>query len=485
MVAVGDDPLGKAMRDLLGASAITKAALGSGYDGGVVGKAFEAQRRFEEMTRIRPSLLEDVAMRQSRISDLLASRPGIVEALARRQTAFDKIIAGDAFRQATERLGAFEDAIAGANRIGTSLRNAGAFERVLAARLFIGDTVADFLARRDAIGPLMERLSRASEMENAIAAQIVGIDDLVRHAASADLTRADLAQSFPDLVPALRFPTAAEVAEVDLAAVARIGDGAGEWARSTAAQIAAISIPWVRDDRPEVSIEAYAALKGMTEIVARTAPATPRTTQLVREELGDYRQADEADEAVDDVLLATTLRIGRGFDLRLSSLPMALVGHIFVPFGMAVATAQEADAEELDAAISLMFRQLERKLRGFIDAVMKAGVGERWIRQRVHKTIREEWERRLQVDVDAGRTPGDLFDYADFGDYRGIIEQGDNWREVFQPIFKVKTSIGETLGRLSVIRNPVAHVRPLTVEHLLVLRVEGNRLYRWMGEPLP
>lgn len=87
--------------------------------------------------------------------------------------------------------------------------------------------------------------------------------------------------------------------------------------------------------------------------------------------------------------------------------------------------------------------------------------------------------------MDAQRAPGELFDYADFGDYRGIIERGENWRDVFQPFFKVKTSIGETLGRLSVIRNPVAHVRPLTVEDLLVLRVEGNRLYRWMGEPVP
>ena len=177
--------------------------------------------------------------------------------------------------------------------------------------------------------------------------------------------------------------------------------------------------------------------------------------------------------------------MARGFDLRLASLPMALVGHIFVPFGMVTGTTPEADAEELDAALALMFRQLERKLRAFIDRTMQAAIGERWIRQRVHKDIREEWARRRQKDIDDGCVPGELFDYADFGDYRRIIEQGDNWQDAFKVVFKVKTAIGETLGRLGVIRNPVAHVRPLSVEDLLVLRVEGHRLYVWMGDVVP
>lgn len=484
-MAIGDDPLKKAMRDLTGASDIVKAAAGLGRHSDIVERALTAQRQHDELLRLRPGLFAEMAAGQQRIADMLAKRPGILEEMARRQSEFDAMFASGAFAQASTRFSAFAEAVAGADRLGKLLPKADVYQRVLGVRPLIPDSVADVLARSGALTPTLERLGAATALDRAVAEQLAGIERLVAESDAARLSRVSLAERFADLVPHYRLPTPAEIADVDLAGVAGIGDPAGEWARATAAQMAAIETPWVRTDQPELSIGGYAAFKGMTEVVARTAPAAPRATQLVRAELGDYRREDEADEAVDDPMLAGGLRIARGFDLRLASLPMALVGHIFVPFGMAPGAPPEADPDELDAAIALMFRQLERKLRAFIDRSMKAGVGERWIRQRVHKTIREEWERRKQADVDARRTPGELFDYADFGDYRAIIEHGENWRDVFQPIFKVKTAIGETLSRLGVIRNPVAHVRPLTVEDLLTLRVEGRRLYVWMGEVVP
>ncbi len=505
-MAIGDDPLKKAMRDLTGASDIVKAAAGLGRHSDIIERALTAQRQHDELMRLRPdvfaetaagrdrisrlldarpNLFAEMAAGHQRIADMLAKRPGIVEEMARRQSEFDTFVASGAFAQASTRISAFEEALAATERLGKLLPKADVYQRMLGARPLIPDSVADVLARSGALTPTLERLGAATSLDRAVVEQLAGIEQLVAGTNAARLSRVSLAERFPDLVPRYRVPTAAEITDIDLAGAAGIGDPAGEWARATAAQMAAIERPWVRTDQPELSIEGYAAFKGVTEVVARTAPAAPRATQLVRAELGDYRREDEADEAVGDPMLAGGLRIARGFDLRLASLPMALVGHIFVPFGMAPGAPPEADPDELDAAIALMFRQLERKLRAFIDRSMKAGVGERWIRQRVHKTIREEWERRKQADIDAGRTPGELFDYADFGDYRAIIEHGENWRDVFQAIFKVKTAIGETLSRLGVIRNPVAHVRPLTVEDLLTLRVEGRRLYVWMGEAVP
>lgn len=480
-----DDPLRRAMREITGASDLMKTAIGVSRTSDMVEQALANQRRFDEMLRIRPTLFEDMARGHQRITELLERRPNIVEEMARRQAEFDRFVASGAYDRTTQRLTAFQEALAGADRLGKLLPHADTYERLLSARPLISDSVADVLARNGALTPMLERFGAASALDQRIADQLAGVERLLAETGSAGMTRASLSAGFPDLVPAYRLPSAAEIAGIDLAGVAGIGDPAGEWTRATAAQMAAIETPWVRADRPELSIEGYAAFKGMTEVVARTAPQAPRAAQLVRAELGDYRREDEADEAVDDAMLASGLRIARGFDLRLASLPMALVGHIFVPFGMVPGALPEADPDELDAVIALMFRQLERKLRAFIDRSMKAIVGERWIRQRVHRNIREEWERRRQADVDASRTPGELFDYADFGDYRGIIEQGENWRDVFQPIFKVKTAIGETLSRLSVIRNPVAHVRPLTVEDLLTLRVEGRRLYVWIGEVVP
>ena len=241
----------------------------------------------------------------------------------------------------------------------------------------------------------------------------------------------------------------------------------------------------MRADRPELALEGYAAFRGLTDLVARAAPGTPRVAERVREEFGDYRKSKPEEDVAEDAMLARGLRLARGFDRRLSSLPMALVGSIFMPFGMTVEAPPDADEDELDLVVATMARQLERKLRAFIAAAMVRSVGPKWIRQRVHSNVREEWERRRQVDVDMGRAPGELFDYADFGDYRAIIERNDNWQEIFKPIFKNKVSIGETLSRLATIRNPVAHVRPLTVEDLLILRVEGRRIYVWIGEMVP
>lgn len=480
-----EDPIRKAMRDLNERSDIIRAAAQAGRYSDTLTRALEGQRRFDEMLKLRPTIFEEMAANHKRITDMLERRPDIIEEMARRQSEFDKFVSSGGYTEATGRLTAFQEALASVERLDKFLPKADVYQRMLGARPLIPDTVADALARGGALAPMLERLGTATALDRSVLEQLAGVEELIAGTGAARLSRASLSAHFPALVPELRFPTAAEIAAVDLAGVAGIGDPAGEWARATATQMAGIETPWVRDDQPELSIEGYAAFKGLTEIVARTSPAAPRATQLVRAELGDYRREDEGDEAVDDAMLASGLRIARGFDMRLASLPMALVGHIFVPFGMVAGAPPEADPDELDAVISLMFRQLERRLRAFIDRSMKAGVGERWIRQRVHKNIREEWERRRQADVDAQRTPGELFDYADFGDYRGIIEHGENWRDVFQPVFKVKTAIGETLSRLSVIRNPVAHVRPLTVEDLLTLRVEGRRLYVWMGEPVP
>ncbi|WP_349934662.1 hypothetical protein [Acetobacter sp. A11-2] len=125
-------------------------------------------------------------------------------------------------------------------------------------------------------------------------------------------------------------------------------------------------------------------------------------------------------------------------------------------------------------------RRLELRLRRFIERKMMAKLGPKWSKQRVPGKTVTGWRARRQTDINNGRTPSRLFDYAGFEDYRAIIEQKDNWAEVFEPIFKVKTSILETLRRLSLIRNPDAHYRIVTIEDFLDLHTEGRRLDAWM-----
>jgi hypothetical protein len=475
-----DDPIAKAMRDLQGA---TLASIAAGRDSPSrhIEQAMRGETQYDELMRLQPA---QALARQTSIQDLVGRHSDIFETARQQAEELGRLASGGTLALASERLGALSHSAMLAERM-SGLAHGDSFAALVAGRSLIDDNVADILAKRDALAPVMERLQGRSATSESIASQLAGLSRLADELAGIVPSRSRLASDYPDLFPELRLPTAAEVADIDFAAIAGVSNAQTEFAERLRSEVLAIEIPWVRADRPELALEGYGAFRGMTDLVARTTPSAPRVAEKVREEFGDYRETEPGEDISDDAMLARGLRLARGFDMRLSSLPMALVGSIFVPFGMVAGTPPDADKDELDLVIATMARRLERKLRAFIASTMKAAVGPKWIRQRVHPNVREEWERRRQGDVDAGRAPGELFDYADFGDYRAIIERSDNWNAIFKPIFKNKVSIGETLARLATIRNPVAHVRPLTVEDLLILRVEGRRIYVWIGEMVP
>lgn len=485
---MAQDPFERLKGDIFGTRATTELIAAGGLGSparGVIEKMEQERRRFDTLLGLRPDYFAEAARGHAAFTELLQKRPTIFEDIARSQEQFNTFVATGGLAAAQERLTTIEKAFTHTQSFAAGLAGQQAFERLVGARTAIPDHVIDALAGAGALAPLVERLSNpAGEVGRRFSEQMEGISRLIAGVTGAIPARADLAARFPQVVPALRLPTAGEIAGVDLAAASGLAGVGRDWAASTAAEIAAIDTPWVRSDRPELSIGGYAAFKGMSELVARTAPAAARTTQLVRAELGDYRGDEPETEPVADPLLASGLRLAHGFDMRLASLPLALAGAIFAPFGM-VASAPDADPDQLDDMIAHILRQLERKLRAFIDARMTAAVGPRWIKQRVNKTVRDKWLGAQEADRAAGRPLGALIDYADFGEYRSIIEQGDNWRDVFQAIFVVKTAVGESLARLGAIRNPSAHVRTMSTEDLLTLRVEGRRLYVWMGEIVP
>lgn len=120
-------------------------------------------------------------------------------------------------------------------------------------------------------------------------------------------------------------------------------------------------------------------------------------------------------------------------------------------------------------------RDVELALRGFI-AQHLAVASEKWESQRVSETVRKRWEDRLRdrsgksypwLDADAA-----LLDMADFTDYSAIIEQNNNWREVFQPLLGKKEELVPKLYELQALRNEIAHMRGLSgdasrsLEHL-------------------
>ncbi|WPL55514.1 Swt1 family HEPN domain-containing protein [Qipengyuania profunda] len=479
-----DDPISKVMRDLQGG---TLASLAAGKDSSsqLIERAMRGHSQYEKLIARQPDFVEQALAHQKTYQDLIDRHPAFFDTARQRAEELSLMASNGTFDLVSDRLGAIAHSASLAERMASGSVAGDTFASLVAGRGLLDDTVADILAKRDALAPVMERLQGVSTTTEAFARQLAGLSQAADALAGIVPSRARLATDHPDLFPELRVPTMAEVAQIDFAAIAGVRHAQVDFAERLRTEVLAIETPWVRADRPELALEGYAAFRGLTDLVARAAPGTPRVAERVREEFGDYRKSKPEEDVAEDAMLARGLRLARGFDRRLSSLPMALVGSIFMPFGMTVEAPPDADEDELDLVVATMARQLERKLRAFIAAAMVRSVGPKWIRQRVHSNVREEWERRRQVDVDMGRAPGELFDYADFGDYRAIIERNDNWQEIFKPIFKNKVSIGETLSRLATIRNPVAHVRPLTVEDLLILRVEGRRIYVWIGEMVP
>lgn len=292
---------------------------------------------------------------------------------------------------------------------------------------------------------------------------------------------ATLHAQLPDLVPERRRATAADLASAELS---RLGERfVRDNARLTRIQGEMLGLrrPWVDVGNPGQSVSAYVDARALATIVENGPPESRAVVTAVREELGDYRDTDPVPEVVAaDPVLRSAFRLEVGYNPDLSSLPPAIIATVFGGFGGGVPRRIEADPDALESAVHQRARRLELRLRRFIEKKMMAKLGPKWSKQRVPGTTVTGWRARRQTDIDNGRTPSRLFDYAGFEDYRAIIEQKDNWAEVFEPIFKVKTSILETLRRLSLIRNPDAHYRIVTIEDFLDLHTEGRRLDAWM-----
>lgn len=123
-------------------------------------------------------------------------------------------------------------------------------------------------------------------------------------------------------------------------------------------------------------------------------------------------------------------------------------------------------------------RRFERAVRKFIVEVMVDTFGEQWIKRQLPPNMREKWEEKRQTDIDAGNPEQPLIEYADFSDYRMIIERADNWKGVFKHVFQRPEDIRESLQRLNPVRIATMHSRIVTMEDELLLMVETKRVLK-------
>ena len=290
-----------------------------------------------------------------------------------------------------------------------------------------------------------------------------------------------LRASYGDLFPPMRSPRASEI-EAVLTASAQLEalKSYPDWAGEARGRYERMTIPWVRQDMPDASIAAMVRLNEIDRLVEGRAPAALHVVELLRIRLGDYRGAPEPDaETLNDPIARTGYQIERGLDPVLTVLPTAVLATMFAPFAPSDPDVP-IDADALENAVRMLLKRLERALRRFIAAKLKAFYGDDWF-DRMPSEIRRSWAAGRQKDIDDGRAPDELIAYADINDYSRIIEHPERWGSIFEATFKDKVAIAETLRRIAVIRNPGAHFRAVTVEDLIILRAEGVHLAKWLG----
>jgi hypothetical protein len=112
---------------------------------------------------------------------------------------------------------------------------------------------------------------------------------------------------------------------------------------------------------------------------------------------------------------------------------------------------------------------------------MAANFGEDWPRQRLPSGMFDSWMEKRNHAVKAGQPGLPLIEYADFTDYKAIIERKDSWREVFQQIFQRAEDVRESFQRLFPLRISTMHSRIITTDDELLLLVESRRLLKAVG----
>lgn len=343
------------------------------------------------------------------------------------------------------------------------------------------DSIFGALGAVGSLASLATELSGAGASTGSWAEKLFG--DVANQMASAGSTHglSDMLQrNYTDLYPKTRMPTASEIGAV-MASTGPFSaiEAYKDWAARTRTLIEGVQTPWVLADQAEASIEALARLTVLESTVRFEEPAASDMADMLRLRLGDYRQARvPARRIIEDPVSRSAYQLDRGFDPTLSLLPTAVVAAVFAPLG-AETPADEVNADQLENMVRMMLKRIELALRAFISQHMRAAFGEGWF-EKVPSGPRRSCTQGRQRDIDLGRSPGELIDYADIDHYRAIIENPKNWAEVFEPILGDQVPLRESLRRIAIVRNPNSHFRSVTVEDLITIRAEIIHLGRWM-----
>ncbi len=244
--------------------------------------------------------------------------------------------------------------------------------------------------------------------------------------------------------------------------------------------------PWLRIQSATASARAFADMVAIGRGIDVRRPFETEFAEALRPSLGDWRDlVTPPVEPLIDPLLRSGFYYERGFDPTLTDFtPPAFNESLWIAgLRQSEGTVADEAADDDDgfARARLAFDQLQRfeiTLRRFIDRVMRKTFSDDWMRRQLPPGMLDAWVDKRDKAVKGGQPEQPLIDYADFADYRLIIERKDNWASVFKPVFGRADDVRESFQRLFPVRIATMHARIVTQDDELLLLVETKRVLK-------
>lgn len=245
--------------------------------------------------------------------------------------------------------------------------------------------------------------------------------------------------------------------------------------------------PWLQLNDGNASAKAFSEIIAMGRGIDIHFPFDHDFSIALRSSLGDWRDTlMPTQESLLEPALRSGFYLEQGFDSTLADFPpMAFDDSVRIARLRHSAPVESQISEEdgfarANDAFDQLFR-FEVAIRRFIERVMRKAYGENWMKSQLPANMLESWVEKRDKAVNAGCAAQPLIDYADFTDYRAIIERRDNWNTVFKHIFGRPEDIRESFQRLYPVRIATMHARLINQDDQLLLLVETKRVLKTIG----
>ncbi len=348
---------------------------------------------------------------------------------------------------------------------------------------------------RDIAFELIQRTSTATALYEQMELQAVeaaGLSSLskLELAAAADEAHRHWEEAF-------RLPTELETRslvqqQIDAAQAYDLHFGGRNEAEVLAA-MTSMSQPWLDSSRTSQSVLGLFEMQTVGAALQHSDPFAPETADLLRGALGDWRDLFKPElHTLIDPVSRTALYYERGYNPDLAAFPRPAfvegLRHAGLDFDTWDEQPSEAnsrddrDDEEAGFARNLTaFDQLQRfevAVRQFIDARMTEAFGPNWISTHAPEGIGDNWREKQAKHTKITGEEKPLIEFADFTDYRPIIERKQNWKAVFAHVFNRQSDIQESFQRLYPVRIATMHARMITQDDEMLLTVEIRRILK-------